>query len=147
MSFRWRRHPKLFSDLSMLQFAFVMCMVVFVILLFFMTAPTHHHGFSCDLAKVKHPISMPGADREDAMKVFVLRDGQVFFGAVRIDPADLHQKIDDRLKDHRIERKVYIVADMRTRWGSIKPVLDGIRAAGVLRIAFLADQCRIAPHI
>src|SRR5690242_18639706 len=46
--------------------------------LFFMTAPTYHHSISYDLAKVKHPLPMRGADREDAIKVFILRDGQVF---------------------------------------------------------------------
>lgn len=144
---RWRKPPKLFSDLNTLQFACVMGMVVFVILLFFMTAPTHHHGISYDLAKVNHPVSMPGANREDAIKIAVLRDGQVFFGSSRVDPADLPQKIFDRLKDRSTWRKVYIVADMRARWGSIKPVLDGIRAAGVLRIAFLVDQRRTPSHI
>ena len=143
----WYRPPKLFADFNTLQFACVMSIVVFVILLFFMTAPTHHHGISCDLAKVNHPIPMPGADREDAIKVFVMRDGQVFLATERVNPADLPQKIVDRLQDRSIERKVYIVADMRARWGSIKPILDGVRASGVLRIAFLVDQHRTASHI
>jgi biopolymer transport protein ExbD len=144
---RWRQPPKLLSDSNTPQFASVMSMVVFTLLLFFMTAPTYHHSISYDLAKVKHPLPMRGADREDAIKVFILRDGQVFFGTDRVNPADLSQRIVDRLKDHSTERKVYVVADMRATWGSIKPVLDGVRAAGVLRIAFLVDQRRAAPHI
>src|SRR5215467_336722 len=144
---RWRRPPKLFSDFNTLQFACVMSMVVFVILLFFMTAPTSHHSISCDLAKVNHPIPMPSANREDAIKIVITRDGKLFFGTEQVDPADLSQKIVDRLKDRSTERKVYVVADMRARWGSIKTVLDGIRNAGVLRIAFVVDQRRIAPHI
>lgn len=74
----WRRSPKLFSDFNTPQFVCVMSMVVFVILVFFMTAPTHHHGISYELAKMRHPIPMPAADREDAIKVFVLRDGKTF---------------------------------------------------------------------
>ena len=77
---RWRRPPNLFSDFNTLQFACVTSMVVFVILLFFMTAPTHHRSTSYDLAKVNRPVPMPGADREDAIKIVVTRDGQVFFG-------------------------------------------------------------------
>jgi len=64
-------------------------MLVFVILLFFMTAPTHHHSTSYNLAKVNHPVPMPGADREDAIRIVVTRDGQAFFGTERASPADL----------------------------------------------------------
>ena len=144
---RWRRPPKLFGDFNTFQFACVMSMVVFVILLFLMTAPTSHHGISCDLAKVNHPVSMPSANREDAIKILITRDGKVFFGTDQVNLADLSQKIVDRLKDHGIEWKIYIVADMRSRWGLTKRVLDGVRAAGVLRIAFLVDQRQTAPHI
>jgi len=80
-------------------------------------------------------------------EVVVIRDGEVFFGADRVDPADLRQKILDCLKDHSFERKVYIIADMRARRGPIKPVLDAVRAAGALRVTFLVDQRRTASHI
>lgn len=143
----WRRSPSLFSDFNTLQFASVMGMVVFVLLLFFMTAPTHPRSISTDLAKVSHPVSMPWANREDAIKVTITRDGMVFLGSDRVDPADLPQKIADRLKDHSVERKVYVIADLRARWGAIKPVLDAVRAAGVLRVAFLVDQRRDALYM
>jgi biopolymer transport protein ExbD len=87
---------------------------------------------------------MPGAAREDAMKVTITRDGKVYFGVEQVRSSDLSQKISDRLKDPEVEWKVYIVADMRARWGSIKPVLDGVHAAGIRRIAFLVDQQRSA---
>ncbi len=87
---------------------------------------------------------MPGAAREDAMRVTITRDGKVYFGAEQVRSSDLPQKISDRLKDPQVEWKVYIVADTRARWGSIKPVLDGVHAAGIRRIAFLVDQRRSA---
>jgi hypothetical protein len=40
----WRKPAKVFSDFNTVQFAGVMGMVVFVMLLSFMTAPTGHHG-------------------------------------------------------------------------------------------------------
>ena len=65
-----RTSASLFSGFNTLQFASVMGLVVFVVLIIFMTAPTHsHHGFSPDLPQVLHPVAMPGADRDDAMKV------------------------------------------------------------------------------
>ena len=140
----WRRPAKLFSDFHTLQFASVMSLVVFVILLFLMTAPPHHHAISTDLPKVNHPVSMPWAARDDAMTVAITRDGKVFLGGDLVNSAELPMKIADRLKDRDVEWKVYIVADMRARWGSIKPVLDGVHAAGIRRIAFLVDQRRSA---
>ena len=76
----WRKSSKLFSDFNTLQFACVMSLVMFVLLIIFLTIPTHHPGITADLAKVDHPVAMPSANREDAMKVFVMRDGKVYFG-------------------------------------------------------------------
>ena len=135
---------KLFSDFNNLQFAGVMCIVLLVPLTLFMTYPTPHHGVSADLPKVSHAASMPGALREDTIKITITRDGRAWFGT---DPLysdeSLPAKIRQRLEDHVIEHKVYITADMRARWGSVKPVLDGVRSAGILRVAFLVDQRRI----
>ena len=141
----WRKPAKLFGDFNTLQFASVMAMVVFVILLVFMTIPVYFHGTSVDLPKVLHPIAMPGANREDALKVSITRDGKVYFGSGQIVPADLPAKIADCLKDKSVERKVYIFADMRARWGSIKPVLESVHAAGILRVAFLTYERHPSP--
>lgn len=136
----WRRPAKLFSDFNNPQFAIAMSMVVFVLLIVFTTMPTPLHGTYADLPKVDHPVSMRGADREDAMKVFVLRDGKVYFGSEQVDPTDLPERIADRLKNDSVERKVYIVVDSRTRWGTVKPVLDAVHTAGLWRVAFMVDQ-------
>lgn len=135
-----RTSPKLFSDLNTLQFAGVMAIVVFVILLFLMTIPSGHHGVSVDLPKVLHPVAMQGALREDAMKISIMRDGKVYFGTEQVRFSDLPGKIQDRLRDRDVERKVYVVADMRARWGGVKLALDGVRSAGIIRVAFLTDQ-------
>jgi biopolymer transport protein ExbD len=134
------RSEKLFSDFNTLQFASVMGMVVFVVLLIFMIVPVDYHGVSADLPKVSHAVSMPGAQREDVMMAYVLRDGSVYFGSDRIIAANLPEKIQERLKERGIERKVYLVVDMRARWSTVKPVLDGVRSAGILRVAFLVNQ-------
>jgi biopolymer transport protein TolR len=138
-----RTSPRLFCDFNTLQFASVMAMVLFVLLLIFMTVPTHHYGVSADLPRVWHPVSMPGALRDDAMKVSILRDGQVYFCNDRVWSDDLGRRIQDRLKDRSVERKVYITADARARYGTVKAVLDSVRSAGILRVAFLADQRRV----
>lgn len=139
----WRRPQRLFSDFNTLQFAGVMCIVLLVPLTLFMTYTTPHHGIGVDLPKAAHSVPMRDASREDAMIVWVTRDGKLYFGSDQVpDSADLPRRIAQRLQDHSVERKVYVKADMRARWGAIKRALDGIRAAGVLRVAFLVDQRR-----
>lgn len=117
-----------------------MGLVVFVILLVFMTIPTGHHGWRADLPRVSHVVPMPGALREDAMLVTITRDGKVYFGSDRIDVINLPAKVQDCLKDRGVERKVYVVADARARWGTVKDALEGVRGAGIIRVAFLVDQ-------
>lgn len=134
-----RRSLKLFSDFNTLQFASVMGIVVFVILVIFMTNPAPFHSHSPGLPKVLHPVSMPGANREDAMKITVTRDGKIYFGTEQVNPDTLQQKITDCLKDHGVERKVYIVADSRSYWKNVKRALECARAAGMLRVAFLVN--------
>ena len=99
-----------------------------------------HHGNSVDLPKASHPVAMRSALREDAMRISIMRDGKVYFGTEQIRSGDLPAKIHDRLKDREVERKVYIVADRRARWGRVKLALDGVSSAGIIRVAFLADQ-------
>jgi biopolymer transport protein TolR len=140
-----RTSPRLFSDFNTLQFASVMAMVLFVLVLIFMfvAVPTHHYGVSVDVPKVSHPISMSSAEREDAMKITVTRDGKVYFGVEQVNLISLPEKIADHLKDGEVERKVYITADGRARYGTVKSVLDGVRSAGIIRVAFLVDQRRV----
>jgi biopolymer transport protein ExbD len=142
-----RSSARLFSGFDTLQFAGVMGMVVFVVLLIFMTVPTHpHHGVGADLPQVLHPVAMPGADREDAMKVMIMRDGSIYFGTDKIYYGDLPAKIQERLKDRDVERKVYIVADMRARWSSVEMALDGVRSAGIVRVAFMTEMRRMPSY-
>ncbi len=140
---RPRRSLKLFSDFNTLPFASVMGMVVFVILLVFMVNPTPFHGgASVDLAKVWHPVSTPGANREDAIKVIITRDGKAYCGSDQVSFPNVSDKIKDRLKEPEVEHKVYIVADARARWGAVRLALQGVQGAGIVRIAFLTDQRR-----
>lgn len=116
-------------------------MVLFVILLVYMTIPTdYHRERSVDLPNVLHPVSMQGADREDAIKISITRDRKVYLGTEQTNAAELPAKIQDHLKDREVERKVYITADMRARWDRVEMVLEGVRSAGIIRIAFLANQ-------
>jgi len=101
-----------------------------------------HHGVSIEVPRILRPVSMPGALRDDVMQISITRDGKVFFGSDQIVPDYMTEKIQARLADLDVERKVYIRADARVRYGTVKTVLDGVRSAGILRVAFLVDQRR-----
>jgi biopolymer transport protein TolR len=118
-----------------------MAMILFALLLMFMTIPVYQYRNSVDLPHTTHAVSMPGALREDVMQISVTRDGRIYFGSDQIgSEIELSSKIQDRLKDRGVERKVYISADMRARWGSVKQAADAVRSAGILRVAFLVNQ-------
>jgi len=114
--------------------------VMLVLLIIFMVVtPMLQHGVSVDMAQVNNPEQMPDADKEDALLVAVMRDGSVFFGTDKIAPADLTQKIKDRLAS-RTDKRVFLKADARAKFGSVVEVVDNVRAAGVDQLGLLTDQ-------
>jgi biopolymer transport protein ExbD len=81
---------------------------------------------------------MPGALKEDALKVVVTRDGTIYFREHRIALEDLPNEIREGLRSGA-ERKVYIAVDARAKFGDVPAVLDKIRLAGVEKVAFLTE--------
>jgi len=133
---------KLFSGIDTTAFAAIMVVLVFAELIAGTMSYNPHHGVSIEVPRILRPVSMPGALRDDVMQISITRDGKVFFGSDQIVPDYMTEKIQARLADLDVERKVYIRADARVRYGTVKTVLDGVRSAGILRVAFLVDQRR-----
>ena len=114
--------------------------IMLVLLIIFMVVtPMLQHGVTVDMAKVNNPEAMPDADKEDALLVAVMRDGKVFFGTDPIKVDDLTQKIKDRLAN-RTDKRVFIKADARAKFGSVVEVVDNVRSAGVDQLGLLTDQ-------
>jgi biopolymer transport protein TolR len=84
------------------------------------------------------------AERDDALVVAIFRSGDVFFRSDKLSPDRLSAEIRERLPSTR-DRKIYIRADARARWGTVAQVIDQVRAAGIPSVAFLADQRRPRP--
>jgi biopolymer transport protein ExbD/biopolymer transport protein TolR len=101
--------------------------------------PMLQHGQPVDMAKVNNPAPMPDADKEDALLVAVTRENKVFFGTDPILPADLTQKIKDKLAN-KTDKRVFIKADARAKFGWVVEVVDNVRAAGVDQLGLLTDQ-------
>ena len=81
---------------------------------------------------------MPGALREDALRVIIARDGRIYFRNSEVAQGDLTEVVREELQ-HGAEKRVYVAADSRTGYGEIGRVVDEIRLAGVEKISFLTE--------
>src|SRR5690242_19554585 len=119
--------------------------VMLVLLIIFMViTPMLQKGVSVDLAKTNNPIQMPDAEKEDALLVAVTRDGKVFFVSDQISPDQLTNKIKDKLAS-RTDKRVFVRADARAKYGAVAEVVDNVRAAGVDQLGLLTDQRKQGP--
>ena len=114
--------------------------VMLVLLIIFMViTPMLQKGVSVELAKTDNPQSMADADKEDALLIAVMRDGTVFFGSDKVTPDQLTEKVKDRLAT-KTDKRVFIKADARAKYGSVVEVVDNIRSAGVDQLGLLTEQ-------
>src|SRR5216683_1434281 len=114
--------------------------VMLVLLIIFMVVtPMLQHGVPVDMAKVNNPTDMHDADKEDALLVAITRDDKVFFGTDPIKVDDLTQKVKDKLTN-RTDKRVFLKADARAKFGWVVEVVDNVRAAGVDQLGLLTDQ-------
>jgi len=114
--------------------------VMLVLLIVFMViTPMLQHGVSVDMAKVSSPIPMPDADKEDSLLVAIMRDGQIYFGTDRVKADELTAKVKDRLAN-KVDKRVYIKADARAKYGGVVDVVDNVRSAGVDDVGLLTEQ-------
>jgi biopolymer transport protein ExbD/biopolymer transport protein TolR len=114
--------------------------VMLVLLIIFMViTPMLQKGQSVDLAKTDSPTQMPDADKEDALIVAIMRDGTVFFGSDKTPADQLTNKVKDKLAN-RSDKRVFIKADARARYGAVTEVVDNVRSAGVDQVGLLTEQ-------
>ena len=110
--------------------------------LLFLLMPNGYHDlprYSVDLAETRHAIPMPGAAREDAMRISITRDGKFFFRNHQVALDDLPDEIRDGLRNGA-ERKIYLAVDARAKYGDVPHILNEIRHAGVEKVSFLTWQ-------
>ena len=134
---------KISSDINVTPMVDVMLVLLII---FMVVTPMLQKGISVDMAPVNNPEQMPDADKEDALLVSITRDGKVYFGSDQIQDVDnLTTKVKDRLANKQ-DKRVYVKADMRTRFGGVVRVVDSVRAAGVDALGLLTDQKKTAPN-
>jgi biopolymer transport protein ExbD/biopolymer transport protein TolR len=114
--------------------------VMLVLLIIFMViTPMLQKGQSVELAKSNNPAPMPDADKDDAIIVAVMHDGQVFLDTTRVTPEELTQKVKDRVAS-RTNKQVFVKADARAKYKGVVEVVDDVRSAGVDNLGLLTEQ-------
>jgi biopolymer transport protein ExbD len=129
------RKNELLCRIDMWGFVSVMLALLFLLMPW---TVVDGNAAAADLVSVRHSTRMPGALKEDALKVVVTRDGTIYFREHRIALEDLPNEIREGLRSGA-ERKVYIAVDARAKFGDVPAVLDKIRLAGVEKVAFLTE--------
>jgi biopolymer transport protein ExbD len=119
--------------------AFVSVMLALLFLLLGDTTPDRYQKGAVDLPVAENAVSKPRALREDVMRVAVTRDGQVYFRQTHASPEELANLIRTALQEGA-ERKVYLAADARAKYGEVEIVLKQIRLAGIASIVILANK-------
>ena len=133
---------KVNSDINVTPMVDVMLVLLII---FMVVTPMLQHGISVDMAKVNNPTPMEDADREDALLVSVMRNGDVFFGTDKIQVDNLTGKVKDRLVN-KADKRVYVKADARAHFGNVVQVVDAVRAAGVDDLGLLTEQRKATPN-
>jgi biopolymer transport protein ExbD/biopolymer transport protein TolR len=114
--------------------------VMLVLLIIFMViTPMLQRGVSVDLAVTNNPTQMPDADKEDSLLIAVTKDNKIFFGTDQITPDQLTSKVKDRLSG-KVDKRVFIKADARTKYANVVEVVDDVRSAGVDQLGLLTEQ-------
>jgi biopolymer transport protein ExbD len=113
--------------------------IMMVLLFIFMSNTSPYHGVSVDRATAVHSTPMPGAIKEDAMRIFVMRDGRVYFGNHVVAMEDLPNEIRERVRNGA-ERKIYLAVDARAKYGDAEKVLDQIQVSGIRDVSFLTEK-------
>src|SRR3984957_14576736 len=130
--------PPVVSDINVTPMVDVMLVLLII---FMVITPMLQHGVTVEMVKAKNPIAMKDADKEDAVLVAVTRDGKVVLspGNIQLLPADLPNRVKDLLTN-KLDKTVYIKADMRAKYELVEDVVDNLRAAGVDQLGLLTEQ-------
>jgi biopolymer transport protein ExbD len=99
----------------------------------------HPRPVPADLPATRHATSQPGAQREDEMRVSVTKDGSIYFNGGRVLPEALPETIRDWVRGGA-ERRVYVAADARAKYGDVTRAVEAIRLAGIQDITFLTEN-------
>lgn len=130
--------PPVMSDINVIPMADIMLVLLII---FMVVTPMLQKGMNVDLAPVDNPKDLPDADKDDAILLAVMRDGNIYLGTERIGLTEITVKVKDLIAN-RLDKTVFVKSDMRARYGSVVAVVDEVRAAGVDNLGLLTEKTR-----
>ena len=114
--------------------------VMLVLLIIFMViTPMLQNKVAIDMVKVDNPISMPDADKDDAIVVAITRDGDVFLGQNKVALSELGALVRDKLSD-KPGKTIFIRADARAQYLAVENAIDAVRTSGVDDVGLLVQK-------
>jgi biopolymer transport protein ExbD/biopolymer transport protein TolR len=115
--------------------------VMLVLLIIFMViTPMLQNKVVIDMAAVVNPVSMPDADKEDAIVVAITRSGDVFLGQNRTTIDVLGNQVREKMADNPGSKTIFIRADARAEYLSVENAIDAVRTAGVDDVGLLTQK-------
>lgn len=120
-------------------FVAVMLALLFAVMTPFASGPDLPAGPITDTVRVINSKALPHSRREDALRVTITRDGKLFFGSNQIPYYELSGLVTAAIS-RGSERRIYILADKRTKYANVTAALDQARAAGVQDISFITTE-------
>jgi biopolymer transport protein ExbD len=101
-------------------------------------AQTLQKGISVEMAVTANATPMPAADDANAWIVAVARDGSIFFGTEKLSAESLAGAMKSRPRDR--QQKLYIKADARAPFASVKSALGAARSSLFEEAVLLTSQ-------
>lgn len=127
-----------------------LCDVMLVLLIIFMViTPMMKQGTQVQLAQAVNPMTLPNADKDNAVVVAISHDGRIFLGNNEIGGAQLSDQIQEDLKN-QLDKIVFVKADKAAQFLVVANVVDDIRSAGVQNIALetqKVDKANLPPSL
>ncbi len=131
-----KRMAEVNSDINVTPMVDVMLVLLII---FMVITPMLQKGQSVDLVKTDNPVAMPDADKEDALLVAITKDGNIYFGSDKVSQEKLTDIVKDKLTN-KTDKRVFVKADARARYGLVTDVVDDVRSAGVDELGLLTEQ-------
>jgi biopolymer transport protein ExbD len=133
-----KKAPPVVADINVTPMVDVMLVLLII---FMVITPMLTKGAQVEKVKAKNAIAMQAADKEDAIIVAIVRNGQLFLspGNKQVMAEELPDKVRDLLTN-RLDKTVYIKADKRAKFEVVEDAVDNLRSAGVSDLGLLTEE-------